>query len=65
MATETVESLLLPAKAAKRIRLEEGTLAAWRSKGRTALPFVNVGHLVRYRSADLDAFIERQVRFAA
>lgn len=34
------------------------TLAVWRSTGRYKLPFVKVGGLVRYRRADLHAWLQ-------
>ena len=36
------------------------TLAVWRSTGRYNLPFVKIGRLVKYREADLVAFIDRR-----
>jgi excisionase family DNA binding protein len=39
------------------------TLSVWRSSGRYDLPFIKVGRVVRYRKADLDAWLEsRTVR---
>lgn len=61
----TEESLLLPEEAASRLRVEPGTLASWRSTGRQELPFVKVGHLVRYRASDIDKFIGDAMRCAA
>lgn len=52
------EALLLPEEAASRLRVEPGTLAAWRSTGRQDLPYLKLGgHLVRYRASDVDKFI--------
>lgn len=48
-------------QAATYLRAAEHTLAVWRSTKRYALPYVKIGRLVRYRKADLDAFIERNV----
>ena len=61
----TDESLLLPEEAASRLRVEPGTLASWRSTGRQDLPFLKVGHLVRYRASDIDKFIGDAIRCTA
>jgi hypothetical protein len=38
-----------------------GTLSVWRSTGRYALPFVKCGSKVRYRAADLLAFVAGRI----
>ena len=43
--------------AAAYLAVKAGTLEVWRSTNRRKLPFVKVGGQVRYRRADLDAFI--------
>jgi excisionase family DNA binding protein len=48
--------------AAAYLSLSPGTLSVWRSTGRYNLPFLKVGRLVRYRRADLDAWLEKRVR---
>ena len=48
-------------EAAKFLGVSAGTLAVWRSTKRYFLPFVKVGHLVRYRPNDLSEFISRRV----
>lgn len=45
---------------AKFLGVGAQTLAVWRSTGRHALPFVKVGRRVRYRVADLQAWLERR-----
>lgn len=35
-----------------------GTLQVWRSTGRYGIPFVKIGRSVRYKRADLEAWIE-------
>lgn len=54
--------LLTPAQAAAILGVEEQTLAVWRTKHRYGLQYIKVGRLVRYRTEDLDAFIERRLR---
>jgi excisionase family DNA binding protein len=39
-----------------------GTLQVWRSTGRYGIPFVKIGRLVRYKRADLEAWIETRTR---
>lgn len=57
------EPLLKAAEVARRLALEEHTLAVWRCTGRH-LPFVKVGNSVRYRSADVAAFIANNLQAA-
>jgi len=47
--------------AAKFLGVSAGTLAVWRSTKRYFLPYIKVGHLVRYRQNDLSEFISRRV----
>ena len=54
MATD----LLTPAEAAAVLGVREQTLAVWRSSRRyKTLRYVKVGHLVRYRRADLEGWL--------
>lgn len=54
----TADSILLTRReAAAYLGVAEQTLAVWKCTGRRSLPFVKIGRLVRYRKADLDAFI--------
>lgn len=54
----TANSILLTRReAAAYLGVAEQTLAVWKCTGRRSLPFVKIGRLVRYRKADLDAFI--------
>ncbi len=54
--------LLTEQEAAEYLKISPGTLSVWRSTGRYALPFVKVGHKVRYRSTDLEAWIASRER---
>ena len=55
--------LLPPDQAAALLGVAAGTLEVWRCTRRYALPYVKMGRLVRYRRADLIAFIDsRTVR---
>jgi excisionase family DNA binding protein len=50
--------LLTPTEAAGLLRTTVDTLAVWRSTGRHAIPFVKLGRAVRYRRADLLAWLD-------
>lgn len=47
-------------QAAIVIDVTPGTLSVWRSTGRYKLPFIKVGRKVRYRRADLEAWLEER-----
>jgi len=55
-------NLLDEKQAAEVLTVEPGTLSVWRSTGRYKIPFVKVGRRVRYRRADLDAWLESRTR---
>lgn len=57
-----MQILLDEKKAAEVLGLSPGTLSVWRSTGRYQVPFIKVGHLVRYRLSDLDAWLESRTR---
>jgi len=46
--------------AARYIGIAAPTLETWRCTGRVKIKFVRVGRCVKYRLADLDAFLESQ-----
>lgn len=48
--------------AAEILDVKRGTLSVWRSTGRYNLPFVKIGRKVRYRRADLLAWLEKRTR---
>lgn len=69
MTTETLPRLLNTGAdllddhaAAALLDVSPGTLSVWRSTGRYALPFLKIGRKVRYRRADLLAWLEKRVR---
>lgn len=49
--------LLSRKEAAKYLGISEQTLAIWKCTKRYDLPFVKIGRLIKYKKADLDAFI--------
>ncbi|MCY1282002.1 Helix-turn-helix domain protein [compost metagenome] len=50
--------LMTPEQAAQALGLSVKTLATWRSTGRHALPFIRCGARIRYRRADLAAWLQ-------
>jgi predicted DNA-binding transcriptional regulator AlpA len=50
--------LLNPPEAAEFLSVSKITLAGWRCSKRYSLPYIKIGRLVRYRQADLVAFLE-------
>lgn len=50
--------LLTRKEAAKYLGLKPQTLAVWLCNKRHPLPVVRIGRLVKYKKADLDAFIQ-------
>ncbi|NMQ20987.1 DNA-binding protein [Candidatus Competibacter phosphatis] len=61
MQTPTkIDPLLTPEQTAANLGVSEKTLNVWRCTGRVNLPYVKVGARVRYRSADVEAFITRR-----
>jgi predicted DNA-binding transcriptional regulator AlpA len=66
MTIQTIVSAgrdLLDEKAAAQfLDMSPGTLSVWRSTGRYNLPFIKIGRNVRYRRADLVAWLEKRTR---
>ena len=69
MTTQTLQTivsagadLLDDHAAAALLDVSPGTLSVWRSTGRYALPFLKIGRKVRYRRADLDAWLAAHYR---
>lgn len=56
--------LLSRREAAAYLGVSEQTLAIWKCCGRYGLSYVKIGRLVKYRKADLDAFIANNHRCA-
>ena len=53
--------LLDTGEAAKLLGLKKRTLDVWRTSRRVRVPFIKLGHAVRYRRSDLQAFVENRV----
>lgn len=58
----STRELLDEQKAAIYLDVIPGTLSVWRSTGRYNLPFIKVGRKVRYRRADLEAWLVARTR---
>jgi excisionase family DNA binding protein len=57
---KTQSDLLTRKQTAEYLGVTSRTLAVWACTKRYNLPFVKMGRLVKYRIADLDAFITRR-----
>lgn len=53
----TESPLFTRKKAADYLGIKPHTLAVWACTKRHPLPYIKVGRLVKYRKADLDAFL--------
>jgi excisionase family DNA binding protein len=56
----TKDQLLTTAQAAEILGLSEGTLSTWRCTRRTVVPYLKVGHCVRYERSDVEAWVRSQ-----
>lgn len=54
------DRLLTPSEAGNLLGVAPATLARWRCTGTVTIPYVKVGHFVRYRRADLEQWIAEQ-----
>lgn len=61
MSVAEISPLLLPGEAADILKVAEVTMRSWRVKG-SGPAYVRVGNQIRYRRADIEAFIEAQLR---
>ncbi len=51
------EELMTPAEVAKLLKVPASTLAVWRSTHRVQIPFIKIGHAVRYVRSDLERIL--------
>ena len=49
-------------EAARYLVIAPQTLAVWACTGRYNLPYIKIGHRVRYRKSDLNEFIARNLK---
>lgn len=52
------EQLLTTEEAARLLRIAPSTLVTWRCTGKVRVPYVQLGHAVRYRLSDLQRFLD-------
>lgn len=52
--------LLTPQEVSNILGISVETLNVWRATKRYKLPYTKIGHLVRYRSNDIEAFIQER-----
>ena len=57
-------NLLTTKEVARLLQVSASTLCKWRVSKRQQLPFLKLGRAVRYRVADVYAFLESRVRFS-
>ena len=58
--TITASELLSPTEVAAKIKMSPRTLQKWRCNGRGP-QYVRLGHAVRYREQDVDAWVESKL----
>lgn len=56
------DELLAPSLVAEILGVSIETLAVWRCTGRHSLPFLKIGHRVRYRRNALEAWLDDRTR---
>ena len=59
-STDAVPTQIDEKRTAEVLGVKVSTLTNWRTTGRYNLPFIKVGRLVRYRVADLAAWIAKR-----
>ena len=65
VSASNLSKLLTPEAVADQLGMTLHTLAVWRCTKRVALPYVKVGRSVRYRAADVEAFISSHLQQVA
>jgi excisionase family DNA binding protein len=51
------DTLLTPEQVAEQLNVSVGTLAVWRSNGTCQIPYIKIGRCVRYKLAEIEAFL--------
>ncbi len=61
LAPKTKESRLLTERqVAAILQIKPNTLAVWRLHDRYPLPFIRIGRTIRYRTEDVDRFLQKR-----
>lgn len=59
-----MEQLLTGKEVSELIKVSVETLNKWRSDKSVPLPYIKIGRLVRYRLADIEAYVESQATWS-
>ena len=54
-----IDTIIDTIGASKLLNIPAATLIKWRSTGQNNIPYIKIGHQVKYRTADLRVYIER------
>lgn len=54
--------LVTPEQASELLAIPASSLQKWRSTGENNIPYIKIGRGVRYRTADLKAYVERHTK---
>ncbi len=57
--TFDLDTLIDTQGASKLLHIPVATLNKWRSTGANRIPFIKIGHQVKYRTRDLKIYIEK------
>ena len=60
MNQSPIPNLLTPQQVAKILGVSVETLNVWRATKRYKLSYTKIGHLVRYKSIDVEKFIQER-----
>lgn len=58
----TDKKLLNSKETAEYLGVTEGTLAVWRTNKRYNIPYIKVGHLIKYRVSDLERWLDERTK---
>ena len=56
------KELLNSKETAEYLGVTENTLAVWRTNKRYKIPYIKVGHLIKYRLSDLEHWLDERTR---
>lgn len=56
------KKLLNSKETAEYLGVTENTLAVWRTNKRYKIPYIKVGHLIKYRLSDLEHWLDERTK---
>jgi hypothetical protein len=59
-STSQPGNLLTEKQTAELLQIKPNTLAVWRLHARYPLPFIRIGRTIRYRSRDVEQFLQQR-----